>query len=81
MNEKFDELTKLLAQSVTRRGALKQFSIGITGIMLAMMGLANKAHAGHCTHQCWVKCKKQFPIASDDFQLCYSTCVASECGY
>ncbi len=28
MNKQFDELTKGLAQSVTRRGALKKFAIG-----------------------------------------------------
>src|SRR5438128_921203 len=29
MNNKFDELTKGLAQSVTRRGALKKFGVGL----------------------------------------------------
>ena len=28
MNNKFDELTKQMAQSVTRREALKQFDVG-----------------------------------------------------
>ncbi len=28
MNDKFDELTKGLAQSVTRRGALRKFGVG-----------------------------------------------------
>jgi hypothetical protein len=31
MNNKFDELAKNLAQSITRRGALKKFGIGLTG--------------------------------------------------
>jgi hypothetical protein len=35
MNNKFDELTKSLAQSVTRRAALKKFGTGIAGIALA----------------------------------------------
>jgi hypothetical protein len=43
MNNQFDELTKSLAQSVTRRAALKKFSIGLTGMALACLGLANKA--------------------------------------
>ncbi len=47
MNEKFDELAKGLAQSVTRRGALKKFGLGLAGIALAFLGLANKASAGH----------------------------------
>jgi hypothetical protein len=45
MNEKFDELAKGLAQSVTRRGALKKFGTGLAGIALAAFGLANPANA------------------------------------
>ncbi|HEY5913994.1 MAG TPA: twin-arginine translocation signal domain-containing protein [Verrucomicrobiae bacterium] len=58
MNDKFDELAKGLAQSVSRRGALKQFGVGLAGIALAALGLVNQAHAatngfrGHC------KCEK-----------------------
>ena len=42
MNNKFDELTKSLAQSVTRRAALKKFGVGLAGMALACFGLANK---------------------------------------
>lgn len=45
MNNKFDELTKSLAQSVTRRAALKRFGIGLAGMALACFGLANRAKA------------------------------------
>ena len=45
MNDKFDELAKGLAQCVTRRGALKKFSVGLAGLALASLGLANKAEA------------------------------------
>ena len=45
MNNKFDELTKSMAQSVTRRGALKKFGLGLAGMALACFGLANKAEA------------------------------------
>ena len=45
MNNKFDELTKGLAQSVTRRAALKRFGLGSAGMALAALGLANKAEA------------------------------------
>ena len=48
MNTQFDELTKRLAQSVTRRSALKQFGIGLASIALASFGLANRAEAGAC---------------------------------
>jgi len=46
MNQKFDELTKSMAQSVTRRAALKKFGLGIAGMALACFGLENKAEAG-----------------------------------
>ena len=46
MNNQFDELTKSVAQSVTRRAALKKFSVGLAGMALACFGLASKAKAG-----------------------------------
>jgi hypothetical protein len=45
MNNQFDELAKGMAQSVTRRQALKKFSVGLAGMALACFGLANKAEA------------------------------------
>ena len=52
MNDKFDELARNMAQSVTRRGALKKFGVGLAGIALASLGLVNKAEANpkpfHC---------------------------------
>ena len=48
MNDKFDDLAKGLAQSVTRRGALKQFGVGLAGLALALIGLTDKAHAHTC---------------------------------
>src|SRR5438552_1009952 len=45
MNNKFDEFTKSMAQSVTRRAALKKFGVGLAGMALAWFGLANKAGA------------------------------------
>src|SRR2546425_10933016 len=46
MKNKFDELTKSLAQSVSRRAALKKFGVGLAGMALACLVLANKALAG-----------------------------------
>jgi len=43
MNNQFDELTKSMAQSVTRRAALKKFGVGLAGMALAAFGLASKA--------------------------------------
>ena len=52
MSNPFDELTKSLAQSVTRRAALKKFGVGLAGMALACFGLANRAGAaprqGYC---------------------------------
>jgi hypothetical protein len=45
MNNKFDELAKGMAQSVSRRQALKKFGVGLAGMALACFGLANKAKA------------------------------------
>ena len=45
MNNQFDELAKNMAQSVTRRGALKKFGVGLAGIALATLGLPNKVEA------------------------------------
>ena len=42
MNTKFDELAKGLAQSVTRRQALKRFGIALGGMALACFGLASR---------------------------------------
>ena len=44
MNDKFDELAKAMAQSVTRRSALKKFGVGLVGAALAALGLG-KAEA------------------------------------
>jgi len=52
MIEKFDELTKYLAQSVTRRGALKKFAAGLAGIAAASLGLANRVQAGNKRYHC-----------------------------
>jgi hypothetical protein len=46
MTNQFDELTKSLAQSVTRRAALKKCGLGLAGMALACFGLAGKAEAG-----------------------------------
>ena len=75
MNNKFDDLAKGLAQSVTRRGALKKFGVGLAGIALACFGLANKAEAkGFRCH-----CKKpNYGCDSNDL-ICYINCT-SACG-
>src|SRR5215475_16109991 len=51
MNYKFDELAKGMAQSITRRGALKKFGVGLAGIALALVGFATDAKADPKTKQ------------------------------
>lgn len=47
MNDKFDELAKVMAQPIGRRAALKRFGIGLAAFALAALGLANNAHGAH----------------------------------
>jgi hypothetical protein len=75
MNNKFDELTRKMAQSVTRRGALKKFGLGVAGIALAALGLPNKAQAFQCN------CKKanygcDKPNSPPNcITMCFSMCI------
>jgi len=48
MNDQFDELAKGLALSVTRRQALRRFGAGITGVVLARLGLSKAEAAKQC---------------------------------
>ena len=84
MKDKFDELTMSMAQSVTRRGALKKFSVGLAGIVLAALGLANKAEAAggkplgsHCTHDTQCQSGK----CCTDYITRNRYCGPPECGY
>ena len=79
MNHKFDELTKSLAQSVTRRAALKEFGVGLAGVVLATLGLANTALGAqrrdargcdHCNIANNFGCKT---VAC--YNRCYAKCV------
>jgi hypothetical protein len=45
MNDKFDQWAKGLAQSTTRRQALKKFGVGLAVTGLAALGLASRAKA------------------------------------
>jgi hypothetical protein len=48
MNNKFDELTRGLAKSVSRRQALRKFGAGLAGMVLACFVLLGKATASGC---------------------------------
>ena len=79
MNNPFDELTKGLARSVTRRGALRKFSLGLAGIALASLGLANNAAAGNsrqrCINQCKQACASEYPRNSVIWESCWTACA------
>jgi hypothetical protein len=86
MNDKFDELAKGMAQSVTRRGALKKFGVGLAGMALATLGLANEALAnpggkkgsgtGSCDH---CNIATNYGCGSDVvcYTRCYNKCTNS----
>ena len=69
MNNKFDELAKGLAQSVTRRQAFKKFGVGLAGMALACFELASKAEAGSTT------CLPSGSFCSKDHECCSQRCV------
>ena len=55
MNDRFDELTKSMAQSVTRRGAFKKFAVGLAGFVVAALGLPRQSNAvAHAAGYCEV---------------------------
>ncbi len=70
MNNKFDELAKGLAQSATRRQALKKFGVGLAGLALACFGLANRAEAGK------KPCLPTFAICKKNSECCSRRCVS-----
>ena len=74
MNDQFDELAKGLAQSVTRRGALKKFGLGLAGVALASLGLANKAHAHSAKNPYHCRCG-QFDFGCDPTKGSFYDCV------
>ena len=79
MNHKFDELTKGLAQSVTRRAALKKFGAGLAGMALACFGLANKAEAGTPCIPRGTLCCYQYPGKTHcNEKYCKSLCCSGK---
>lgn len=52
MDKQFDELSKSLAEGVSRREALRKFGIGLAGMLLATVGLNTKSTAGS-GYKCW----------------------------
>ena len=83
MNTEFDELTKSVAQSVTRRAALRKSGRGVAGMALACLGLANRAHAAKPSAP--IPVPPQVPCQTNtDCQglpLVYRCCYRGFCSY
>jgi hypothetical protein len=71
MKDKFDELAKGLAQSATRRQALKKFGVALAGMTLACLGLANRAEAGKGG------CRGRGHKCNSSSQCCSGSCFCS----
>ena len=82
MIDRFDELAKGMAQSVTRRGALKKFGFGMAGIVLASLGLTHRANAQttrthcNCSKPPTYGCEKFYPPGSQAYDNCVFNCPA-----
>jgi hypothetical protein len=74
MNDKFDELAKGLAQSATRRVALKKFGVGLAGMALACFGLAGRAEAKYR------RCKPAGAKCRSSKECCSRLCVSGYYG-
>ena len=46
MDKQFDELSKSLAEGVSRRNALRRFGIGLAGVVLAAVGMGSSGCGG-----------------------------------
>ena len=74
MNDKFDELTTGLAQSVTRRQALRRFGVGMAGIALAFFGLSARAATQSACQICIEDCKAMGNSEKDCKMFCAPSC-------
>ena len=81
-------MTKGLAQSVTRRGALKKFSVGLAGMVLALLGFGSNASADpqpkirfhcHCGSPNY-GCDPNSPTFSDCVFYCGGSADKHACG-
>ncbi len=63
MHNRFDELTKGLAQAVTRRQALRRFGVSVAWTALAVLGFGNnQAQAKNRAICCTYACKSGFGV-------------------
>ncbi|HZV35686.1 MAG TPA: hypothetical protein VFB72_14015, partial [Verrucomicrobiae bacterium] len=72
MNNKFDQLAKGLAQSVSRRQAFKHLACGIAGVALACFGMSGSAKAAQTCLPSGSFCQKGAGPAGDQCGKCCS---------
>src|SRR5215471_15828823 len=87
MNDKFDELTKGLAQSVTRRQALRRFGVGLATALLASFGLVSESEAaspcassGQCRGRTRI-CHMGRCVSCVPAQVCNCSAAYGGCNY
>jgi len=88
MNDQFDTMTRAVAQSVTRRGALKKFGLGIAGAVVASLGSASNAKADpkpktrfHCNcNLTGYGCDPTSPTYNDCITYCGTSLDKHACG-
>ena len=71
MDKQFDELSKSLAEGVSRREAVRKFGVGLAGVALAALGLQHRASADGCLAQCAHSCAA---ACGGKRNACYTTC-------
>jgi hypothetical protein len=80
MSDKFDELAKGMAQSVTRRQALRRFGTGLASLVLAAVGLGSSASTARADtvpcKQIYHGCAQLHPVGSDAYKSCVGHCLA-----
>ena len=82
MNDKFDELAKGLAHSVTRRQALRRFGTGLASLVLGAVGLGSSATTARadtvlCNNLKQIErgCARLHPVGSDAYKSCVGGCL------
>jgi len=70
MDMQFDELSKSLAEGVSRREALRKFGMGLTAVLLAAVGLHSKVLGQNKVKPC-----SSTPDCGGATQCCNGVCV------
>ena len=74
MDRQFDELSKSLAEGVSRREALRKFGTGLAGVLLAAVGLVGKAHGDPSPAPGGCVCKRADCGCPAGDTFCLNTC-------